>query len=167
VFDPHRRDTFQYAKKALTQVPDGVEVLLLSSYRDVGVAGREVSQAETEQFLRTLPPRVKYSECSLKNCYGLRHFYVSCRSCVCGCTGKAFLGNLSSAFSHFATLPNFATPISKQNFLNVPFLTLKKAHLTRLLADTARELTQAEDEMALVSESDYESVSARELLRCL
>jgi hypothetical protein len=72
--DPTRRRTFDYAVREISNVPDNLDIALLINFRDL-YKKWDVTDVEIEQFMRTCDPRVKVIESSLRNGFGLRHFY--------------------------------------------------------------------------------------------
>jgi GTPase SAR1 family protein len=73
--DPTREWTLDYVKKELPKIPKHLDILILVNFRDVPTSQRVLTESHMEHFMRTQPESVKYLECSLKNGFGLRHFY--------------------------------------------------------------------------------------------
>ena len=74
IIDPTRKKTFDYAKKEIQNIPKGIDILLLINFRDL-INKWVINESDIEQYLRTCDSRVKTIESSLKNGYGLQHFY--------------------------------------------------------------------------------------------
>jgi hypothetical protein len=75
LIDPTREWTLEYAKRELKNIASPIDILLLCNFRDSPAVQRVVSEREIQHFLRSQPENVRYLECSLKNGFGLKHFY--------------------------------------------------------------------------------------------
>eukprot|EP01125_Pyxidicula_operculata_P017341 TRINITY_DN606_c2_g1_i7.p1 TRINITY_DN606_c2_g1~~TRINITY_DN606_c2_g1_i7.p1 ORF type:complete len:800 (+),score=290.47 TRINITY_DN606_c2_g1_i7:46-2445(+) len=70
--DPRRVWTWEYVKRELPKIENGLPVLVLSNYRDLGTEGVKVTYAEMVQFCKDVGDNIECIESSMLNCYGLK-----------------------------------------------------------------------------------------------
>eukprot|EP00742_Colponemidia_sp_Colp-10_P003654 GILJ01003889.1.p1 GENE.GILJ01003889.1~~GILJ01003889.1.p1 ORF type:complete len:722 (-),score=105.96 GILJ01003889.1:126-2291(-) len=78
LYDPFRPETYEYVKQEIHRVPDTLQVLVLSNFRDKP-GPFAVTPSSVQSFARSLDGTFVFFECSLLNCYGLSalHQYLS------------------------------------------------------------------------------------------
>lgn len=78
VFDMTKAWTFEYVQRELPRIPGHIPVIILANHRDMG-HHRAVSEEQVLGFVETLGRepggQVRYSECSMRNGFGLKFLY--------------------------------------------------------------------------------------------
>eukprot|EP01087_Luapelamoeba_hula_P009367 TRINITY_DN2414_c0_g1_i1.p1 TRINITY_DN2414_c0_g1~~TRINITY_DN2414_c0_g1_i1.p1 ORF type:complete len:860 (-),score=196.31 TRINITY_DN2414_c0_g1_i1:13-2379(-) len=72
VIDPRKKWTLDYVDRELPEVPKNTFVLILANYRDCPQNQRVITEYELQEYARNAGKYVRYLECSMKNCYGMK-----------------------------------------------------------------------------------------------
>eukprot|EP01117_Protostelium_nocturnum_P013704 TRINITY_DN5142_c0_g1_i2.p1 TRINITY_DN5142_c0_g1~~TRINITY_DN5142_c0_g1_i2.p1 ORF type:complete len:1140 (-),score=693.28 TRINITY_DN5142_c0_g1_i2:1344-4763(-) len=73
VVDPFKRFTWDFTKRRIKELPNSIQILIVSNFRDLKNDEREVKEEEMRGFIdESQPKEIHYFETSIKNRYGTK-----------------------------------------------------------------------------------------------